>query len=434
MGTLADIGAVLNPEMAQKFQQYKNNADQKSALMTLADQAQQNQQPSPQQLDQNGKPMNAQAQAAIAPFLQKLATMNQGNMQVGAAGNNPAAFQQAQQAQMMTQSPFAAIQMQIPIQQQQADLVNKNASSIKDGISTDAAGNNIHLAPSDPSRPVSATNPLVQTVIGVNSHYISPQGKNLEDLNKFQQLNPSAANGSTGQQGQNTPTGGVGGLINQAFMTDAQKAAAAAQQEEQAKAVQAAKEDVVNVNNMAQQSMAGIDQLHQINQNPHLPRGGFGMSPEQQAELSNQVGQTTGTPTPVADAYNSWNQTSQGKIVQGVKDFMASSTGQRLDLPLVQAIKSANIPTPEGSQKATDENINKFATNIYNAQIMAKNRLAQLQNPNAPTLPIKPLTAPFNPKAQTFTMDQVMQKAQQRGMKPNDVINAIHSSGNWVQQ
>lgn len=413
----SSLGDAINPEAGLARQQMKNNADQKSALLSLVQQAQQNQQPSPQQLDQNGQPMNAQAQAAIAPFLQRLATMNQGNMAVGAAGNNPAAFQQAQQAQMMTQSPFAAIQLQIPVQQQQADLANKKAATFKDSLAKDAAGNTIYTD-ADTGQ---------QTAIGHTATFVNPDVQKLHELGQIQTLQNGGAYGTQSQQqGQNSPAGSVGGLINQAFMTDAQKADAAVQATKRQENIQEADKSVAAAKTARDSILPGIQEMENINNSGNLPS----IMPEEQAAGSNLMSAVGAGNGAVANSVARWNSINSGNFTKALSGVFAGSPGMRMEKPIAEAVsKGAGIPL-EVPQKGRADILQQFKVNAYNQVVNAQNNAARLRDPNAQPIP----NLPANFTGKMHYMDEVNSTAQKYGQTPQQVMDFIKSKGGVIVQ
>lgn len=395
----------------------KNNLDNQTrmrgVLQQLADEQQQS-------MDAAAPQQGAQQNGAPVPAASPLDKYKQ--LLIQSAQANPTAENTG--AAVSSQSPYFSQLMAMNAQQEAAKIEQTKSEATKNLVVDTPTGkvlvnpNNGHSAP-----------------IGAHT-YATPEVQKLADLTHFAgtQAPPAPAPGLTpsetvpgvppaaGQPGSGIPS--VQPLITAAFRTPDQQAAVTEKAVTAAKTSQEADQDIVNTKAATDHLMPILNQLDSLNENPNLPS----VMPEEQAHSSNflhSIGLTNGA---TADAAKQWEQTNSQKLVGGIKQFTAEGSGGRMDLPIAHALMGANGIELTGSKTGRADRINQARIELYNANIIAKNRSMQFKDPNAKPAP----TIPLNFKGKIYTMQELQKAAQIKGMQLPDVVNKVKASGSLV--
>lgn len=395
------------PEYGVVKNNLDNQARTRGVLQQLADEQQQS-------MDAAAHQQGAQQNGAPVPAASPLDKYKQ--LLIQSAQANPTAENTG--AAVSSQSPYFSQLMAMNAQQEAAKIANTKSETTKNLV-VDTPTGKVLVNPDN-----GATAP-----IGAHT-YATPEVQKLADLTHFAgtQTSPASAPGATGippdagQPGSGIPS--VQPLITAAFRTPDQQAAVTEKAVKAAGTSQEADQDIVNTKAATDQLMPILNQLDSINENPNLPS----VMPEEQAHASNfihSIGLTNGA---TVDAAKQWEQTNSQKLVGGIKQFTAEGSNGRMDLPIAHALMGANGIELIGSKTGRSDRINQARIQLYNSNIVAKNRAAQFRDPYFKPAP----TIPLNFKGKIYTMQELQNAANVKGMQLTDVVNKVKAAGSLV--
>jgi hypothetical protein len=311
----------------------------------------------------------------------------------------------------MNTSPLAQMGAMADVQLKRAQAENTKAEAQTRGVLPLPNGQYLHIKPTGDTEILGEAIPL------------SDEGKKLHDLlNLHGKMGDKLA--PDVQQGVTQPTQGdqIQNQINYALMPpDQQKAA-----DERAKAIQEADQQIVDAKTARDQMLPSLNQMDVLNSSGKLPS----TFPEEQAAGSKLL-QGFGMGNGEADTYvNTFKQLNSGNFTKGLSSFLASGGGNRMELPITEALKVSNAIPLNSSDPARQKMINQLRISAHNSVIAAQNKAARLRDPNAPIIP----ELPMNTSKKIFTMQEVVDKAKARGVPPEAIIKKIQETGNLVAQ
>lgn len=381
--------------------------DKQSALQSMADDTNaEAAAPAPQKSD--GSPQDPR----MASYLQRLAILHAKQLSLAAADpNNSSAMEKAQggmDQQAEQSNPFYSQYVAMNAQQEAAKIEQTKSEATKNLVVDTPTGKVL-------------VNPQSGQTAPIGTHtYASSEVQKLADLSHFAGTQAAAQSSATGS----TSIPSVQPLITAAFRTPEQQLAANEKESIHAKTSTEADQDIVNTKAATDQLIPALNQLDSLNNDPNLPS----VLPEEQSEASNILHGLRLQNGATADAFKRWNQTNGSKLVGGIQQFIASGTGTRMDLPIAHALMDANGISLSGTKSGRADRINQARIELYNANIIAKNRSNQFKDPNFKPSP----TIPLNFKGKIYTMSELQNAANAKKMNISDVINKVKSSGSLV--